>query len=311
MEKVSFKYRAEFLTKQGKRKKVVMNNANPNLKEEQLTDILETMAGLTKLFDEDDEQALVAPLNCRLVEKRDDMLVDHEADGSLLAQQRQQYLMELIIETCQSQRISLDHLSDGQLKAIGEAMMPYVLQKYPEKKSRNYAPAISMNSSIRMQDAVKKYTFEERQFPTFKELTQNSIFKNVAMMKDYYKRGGDQDRLLEGIHLLQIREMWTGERFLVGDVLRYELEEIYQAKSWSEHLQIFFKPMLRLMGNLTQVQLLKRVLNEQRAAGLEKVVEDGEETTTTQAATDIMLEKLEQLAKMASAGGLNACGVPV
>lgn len=301
-----FKLRTKFLTQTGKKKTYTFKDVSPNLAEEDYDLAMLTLADLSMIA-EDPEEQLVLPLQVAFIQQNITEMVDHEADGTLLNNRRMRKLAELIHEYCQIHRLSEDHLSDNQLEAICHHLWPIVLHEFPEPRKSRRLPDIGGGFGITdPKKKIKKYRFDEIQFPTHKQLMQQSIWKSIAMLKDFYKRDGDKLRFIEGIRALQVREFVTQEAFLVGDVFRYELEEIYEEKTWCGHLQKFFQPMLKLMGNLMQVQLLKRVSNENRKAGLEKVME---ETSETETSNESLMDKIYKLQELARNGGLNAFGV--
>lgn len=155
-----------------------------------------------------------------------------------------------------------------------------------------------------LREQAQKYQFEEMQFPTIKQLTQQSVAKSCGMLKDYFVKGGDAERFIEGVRALQLREFITQKPLLTDEIFRFELEGLYEESDWSDHLREFFDMMVVLMGQLKQVQLKQRVLRENRLLGLRQVVAEGK-AAVAQMKEEWTNETAEAM------GGTAACGVTV
>lgn len=302
LEKVNFKLKTDFLLGNGKKKKIVLTDLAPELGEQELYDKMWELTDLSLLVENPEDQ-LVAPRKVVRVEQRITKMVDHEADGTLLYNKRMDYLDELCFEHCAYHRLSPEHLNEQQRDAISAKYWPFVLEKYPDKKKRNRITYIDGPPPQDGRKAVERYSLKvEAEFPTIDELTKGNIWKACAKLKAYYKETKDVPRFLEGVRAIQLRTEWCNKIYQLKKdwIFRKELEAIYGQKDWCEQAKTLFKPLILLMSDLIQVQLLEMLRNTQRAEGLAKVVEEADENHAT------MTDKLNQLKEAANNGGMNA-----
>lgn len=309
LEKQTFKLKALFLMGNGKKRTVVLNDLAPGLADQEVFDKMWELTELNLLV-EDPQEQWVAPRELRRVEQRTHKIIDHVADGSLLYNQRMDYLDELCFDHCQYHRISPDHLNEQQRDAIAAKYWPFVLEKYPDKQPKRNR--IHYFDGAPPQDGAKamaKYKFEkDAGFPTMDELTKGNIWRACAKLKAYYHHGGDEARFLQGVRAIQLRTEWCNKIFRMKQdwIFRKELEAIYGKPSWCEEAKALFKPMILLMSDLIQVKLLEMLQERHRAEGLAQVVEDADEMKET---AETMADKLAKLKEAATNGGLNACSV--